>query len=408
MSTTANQDPAPHDEKVLAFPESAPPTTDAPPDGEAAAADTAAGEAQPTEAAADAPASTPASEKLQDLGITREGVEAMGRAMVQQAQDAPGVEEVERRESGVAERWPADRPLPFRGMGAGGRFDAIAAFDRLQELRAQVEYCEADHEADVKRAKASKTRLEEAQDAFFAAFDSFHEQKEKAARQPDLFVAAAEQDEAMRTSACQIERETGAPCPACQSQRAKGTPADVGDPLHPDHAQHADVAKALLVKDRDELIAKLRKKKFHIDPDEFAHLSVADTQVLQRYAAQRGAVPPPLLAKAHLAAEAGTDRQECRRCGLVLMNQADLDAGQAFYPTRVAVGLDCPGNAADDDPPAPTPESARKPKSHAKKDKTRKAEPEQERVAQTKAGKATAAKAAAAKRPKSGRNTKKR
>lgn len=287
---------------------------------------------------------------------------------------------------------PVDRPLPLRGTTSSGRFDAVDAWERLEELRDNVIFCQRDHDADVKRAKASGQRLKDAEDDYFKMFDAFREQREKAAHQPDMFSEQQRRDE-LASSECEIERQTGAPCPACQSQRAKGKPAKPGDPLHPAHVQHAEVAKALLIKDLEELRARLIKKHLHLTIAEIQDLSVADLQVLQRYGAQRGRIPDEkaavLIARAHVAAEAGTERQECRQCGEVLLDRAALDDGKPFEALSIVGPFTCAGDkaAAVDTPPVPAPPAAeesevRTPKSHAKKDKRKKVEPEHHATAQ--------------------------
>jgi hypothetical protein len=321
---------------------------------------------------------------------------------------AEEVEATARQQEGVSGAAPAstnrpvDRPLPMRGTSSGGRFDIVDAWEDLEEKRDSVLFCERDHEADVKRAKQSGQRLKEAQEAYFEAFDAFREQREKAAHQPDMFVEQERRTQ-FESSECEIERATGAPCPACQSQRAKGKPAKPGDPLHPAHAQHADVAKSLLVKDLEELRGRLVKKALHLTIPEIQDLPVAELQVLQRYGAQRGRIPDEkaaaLIAKAHVAAEGGTDRQECRRCGEILIDRAAFDDGAKPFATMSIVGpFTCPGDKPDVAPPAPAetsetaagtetaaspePAAARKPRSHAKKDKRVKPAPEQHAKAQ--------------------------
>lgn len=335
---------------------------------------------------------------------------------------AAEVEETARKMEGVAPPPrqplppPRDRTLPYRGTTKAGRFDAFDALDALKESRDRVVYCQSDHDADVKRAKASGQRLKEAETEYFELFDSIYERKEKADIQPEL---GLEQEDPYVASDCQVERSTGAPCPACQSQRAKGKPADPSEPLHPAHPQHEEVAKALLIKDMNELLARLQKKNFYLDIAELTLLPVGDLQVLQRYGAQRGRIPSTeagvLIMKAHLAAVPGTDRQECKRCGVALIDRKDLDAGSTFYPDNVNVGLDCEGpdksatvgeKLAKTDPPAAPPPpvvdeatAPRKPKSHAKKNAKTRVDPEQERKHQASEGRRKTDKAVTKKAP---------
>lgn len=332
---------------------------------------------------------------------------------------AKDVEETARQMEGVAPikqplAPPKDRMLPYRGTSQAGRFDADDALEALKEARGRVVYCEEDHEADVKRAKASGQRLKDAQEEFNQLFDSIYERKVKADDQPDMF-AEAERRDALARSGCPVERSTGAPCPACQSQRAKGKDADPSEPLHPAHPQHEEVAKALLIKDLNDLQARLEKKNFFIEAAALQLVPVADLQVLQRYSVQTGIVPPELILKAHTAAAPGTDRQECKRCGAVLIDRKDIDNGVTFYPDNVSVGLDCEGPAADQAPKptvgeqlaktdvaAAADEAPPKPKSHAKKDGKKKSEPERERQAQAAEGRKKTAKPAKSK--KAGKN----
>ena len=282
-------------------------------------------------------------------GTKRPAPEAVGPALADAMRGALGdpqeIENLERQANGLK---PIERRLPLRGVGKA--FDFVAAFEDLHEISLEVAANEREHDELKKKTASAKTRLDDSRERMKNMFDHYYENMAEGANAPGLpFEGDAP------ASGCPVERELQAPCPACQSQRAKGVEADPGDPLHPLHPQHADIARSLLVKDMDDLVARLQKKSFHITTHELQLLPVGEVQILQRYAAQRGKVPPALLGRAHIAAEAGTERQECKRCSGVLLEQKNIDEGAAWYPALAAVGLDCPGPAVESETPADPP-----------------------------------------------------
>lgn len=333
------------------------------------------------------------------------GIEAMGGG----AATPDEIEDVARNEEGLKARKPRDRALPLNSKG--GRFDFIDAFEELKRLSEVVDVCEEEYEELKEKTAAAKKRYESAQDTFKTRFDDLDELREKAERQPDLY-EEQERKDALASSDCQIERSTGAPCPACQSQRAKGKPAEPSEPLHPAHPQHGEIAKALIVADRNELIAKLHEKNLYLELGELETVTAGELQALQRYANQRGPIPSEaaaeLIKRSHRAATPGTERQDCQRCGMAIVDQSDLNEGVTFFPANAMVGIDCEGPIEEAKAPAApakpeepahaantaaADEAPRKPKSHAKKDQTKKRDPEKHAKEQKAEGAQRAAKA---------------
>lgn len=328
-------------------------------------------------------------EKLEELGVTNKTVQALAGGLVDQAQNAAGVEALERPagETATSAAKPEQPALKF----PAGQFDADAAFLAIERQNRIVKAAKSEWEDLKEQTSEARKTYDKATDTLSQLIEFHEDKKHEGERQP--FLREVDQE----TATCEVSKMMGAPCPACASQRAKGEPADPNDPLHPAHPQHEAIAKSLLVKDAMDLATRLQGKHFYMDAAALMLLPIGELQTLQRYSVQTGAIPPEMLTRAHVAAAAGTERQECKHCSTVLIDAKRVDLGASFYPENAAVGLDCERSQ-------PTAEEAsRSPKSHATKNRKKKAEPEVERQAQASEGKKKAAKESAPKKARKAR-----
>lgn len=125
-----------------------------------------------------------------------------------------------------------------------------------------------------------------------------------------------------------------------------------------------------------DLSFKLLGRQCFLTVTELAGLSDEDRGALHTWATakKRGPLYPPVLATAHVAAEPGTDGQHCAKCGALLPREE----GAMPYVVKSFVGFGC----VDAEPEEARPIAKRGSK------KTKKVEPEAERVEQAKVGRA--------------------